>query len=101
MFPLLRLPSSASARRLSVFKAVVDLGGFNAAADRLGIAQYLTRLGLALEPSAAILDRSSIRSAPTSRVPQPSVASRIARGARSRTQVSRRGRRRPPTGWLS
>jgi len=30
---------SASARRLSVFKAVVDLGGFNLAADRLGIAQ--------------------------------------------------------------
>jgi DNA-binding transcriptional LysR family regulator len=30
---------SASARRLSVFKAVVDLGGFNVAADRLGIAQ--------------------------------------------------------------
>jgi DNA-binding transcriptional LysR family regulator len=30
---------SASTRRLSVFKAVVDLGGFNAAADRLGIAQ--------------------------------------------------------------
>ena len=30
---------SASARRLSVFKCVVDLGGFNAAATRLGIAQ--------------------------------------------------------------
>jgi len=30
---------SASARRLSVFKTVVDLGGFNLAADRLGIAQ--------------------------------------------------------------
>lgn len=30
---------SASPRRLSVFKAVVDLGGFNLAADRLGIAQ--------------------------------------------------------------
>jgi DNA-binding transcriptional LysR family regulator len=30
---------SASPRRLSVFKSVVDLGGFNAAATRLGIAQ--------------------------------------------------------------
>jgi DNA-binding transcriptional LysR family regulator len=30
---------SASSRRLSVFKSVVDLGGFNAAATRLGIAQ--------------------------------------------------------------
>ena len=30
---------SASARRLSVFKAVADHGGFNLAADRLGIAQ--------------------------------------------------------------
>jgi LysR family transcriptional regulator, low CO2-responsive transcriptional regulator len=30
---------SASPRRLSVFKNVVDLGGFNAAATRLGIAQ--------------------------------------------------------------
>jgi DNA-binding transcriptional LysR family regulator len=30
---------SASPRRLSVFKHVVDLGGFNAAASRLGIAQ--------------------------------------------------------------
>src|SRR5688572_16702141 len=30
---------SASARRLSVFKAVADHGGFNIAADRLGIAQ--------------------------------------------------------------
>jgi DNA-binding transcriptional LysR family regulator len=29
----------ASPRRLLVFKSVVDLGGFNAAADRLGIAQ--------------------------------------------------------------
>src|ERR1700712_427677 len=29
----------ASARRLMVFKQVVDLGGFNAAAARLGIAQ--------------------------------------------------------------
>src|SRR3954447_23086582 len=29
----------ASPRRLLVFKTVVDLGGFNAAADRLGIAQ--------------------------------------------------------------
>jgi len=39
---------------------------FNSAAmmqsmDRLGIAQYLTRLGLALEPSAAILDRAKAR----------------------------------------
>jgi DNA-binding transcriptional LysR family regulator len=30
---------SASARRLSVFKAVAEYGGFNVAADRLGIAQ--------------------------------------------------------------
>ncbi|OGA95906.1 MAG: hypothetical protein A3G27_04900 [Betaproteobacteria bacterium RIFCSPLOWO2_12_FULL_66_14] len=30
---------SASARRLSVFKAVADYGGFNVAADKLGIAQ--------------------------------------------------------------
>jgi molybdate transport repressor ModE-like protein len=30
---------SASSRRLSVFKAVADYGGFNVAADRLGIAQ--------------------------------------------------------------
>src|SRR5262249_34847387 len=30
---------SASPRRLTVFKQVVDLGGFNAAASRLGIAQ--------------------------------------------------------------
>lgn len=30
---------SASPRRLSVFKSVVDLGGFNAAASQLGIAQ--------------------------------------------------------------
>src|ERR1700724_3484878 len=30
---------SASSRRLAVFKNVVDLGGFNAAASRLGIAQ--------------------------------------------------------------
>jgi DNA-binding transcriptional LysR family regulator len=30
---------SASPRRLAVFKNVVDLGGFNAAASRLGIAQ--------------------------------------------------------------
>jgi DNA-binding transcriptional LysR family regulator len=30
---------SASPRRLNVFKAVVDLGGFHAAANRLGIAQ--------------------------------------------------------------
>ncbi|MCC6473037.1 MAG: LysR family transcriptional regulator [Burkholderiales bacterium] len=30
---------SASPRRLSVFKAVADLGGFNPAADKLGIAQ--------------------------------------------------------------
>lgn len=30
---------SASARRLSVFKSVVDLGGFNVAANQLGIAQ--------------------------------------------------------------
>ena len=30
---------SASPRRLSVFKSVVDLGGFNAAATELGIAQ--------------------------------------------------------------
>lgn len=30
---------SASARRLSVFKSVVDCGGFNLAAERLGIAQ--------------------------------------------------------------
>src|SRR5262245_53545593 len=30
---------SASARRLSVFKSVVDSGGFNAAATELGIAQ--------------------------------------------------------------
>ena len=39
---------------------------FNSAAmmqsmDRLGIAQYLTRLGLALEPSAEILDRAKAR----------------------------------------
>src|SRR5262252_3577002 len=30
---------SASPRRLTVFKSVVDLGGFNLAATRLGIAQ--------------------------------------------------------------
>ena len=30
---------SASPRRLTVFKSVVDLGGFNAAATELGIAQ--------------------------------------------------------------
>jgi len=30
---------SASPRRLTVFKSVVDLGGFNLAAVRLGIAQ--------------------------------------------------------------